>query len=350
MFAKLRFNTFAVSSIMHSSRYLLLFWGLLWLPRLYGQDLHFSQFYLNPIHSSPASAGVFEGTWRVGGIYRSQWYSVPVSYRTYAFAADGKLLPLGKSIFSLGLLLQQDQAGDGRLSWGQGGINLAASHQIGSRQNLSLGFGVAGIQREVDLSGLRFKNQWDGEAFDPNLPSKELQWRQSGIAPTLSAGLAWQYRAEDSRSSATLGAGLFHLNGPVVSLGENATAKLPVRLAVYGEGIFQSSERTDWVGIAALQRMGKAQELLFGGGVRQMLTQGMANNTFLRATLSTRWKDAIIPALQLERNNWIFGLSYDWNISRFDEATNGRGGVEIGLIWRWITVKVPPKEDCCPVF
>ena len=55
---------------------------------LHAQDLHNSLFYMNPLHMNPAFTGAFEGTFRLGGIYRDQArsaigssaYSTPVIY------------------------------------------------------------------------------------------------------------------------------------------------------------------------------------------------------------------------------------------------------------------------------
>ncbi|MBK8556789.1 MAG: type IX secretion system membrane protein PorP/SprF [Lewinellaceae bacterium] len=51
---------------------------------LQAQDLHYSQPQINPLHFNPAQTGVFRGDWRVSGLYRSQWESVPVPYRSLA--------------------------------------------------------------------------------------------------------------------------------------------------------------------------------------------------------------------------------------------------------------------------
>lgn len=314
------------------------------------QDLHNSQFYLNPVHLSPASTGVFEGEWRVSGLYRSQWQSVPVSYSTYSLSADWKAIERNKDRVSVGLLLQNDQAGDGRYSWGQGGLNISAAHAISASSELSAGFGLAGIQRSIHIGQLTFKNQWAGDFFDPSRPSGEPLERSSGLAASLSAGLAWSYRKPETRTRVQVGAGAFHLNRPVVSLGGDNQAKIPIRSSLLVEGIFQMQEQWDLVGVLGAQRQKNVQEILVGAGIRQMLSTGFANVSAIRTTVSWRLGDAIIPAVQLERNNWLLGLSYDWNISSFDTATNGRGGIEVALVWRVIPVEIPKADKCCPVF
>jgi len=314
------------------------------------QDLHYSQFYLNPTHLSPASTGVFEGKWRVAGLYRSQWQSVPVAYETYSLSADWKAIQRGKSLVSFGILLQKDQAGDAQFSWAQGGLNMSAAHLVGKSSAVSVGFGLAAIQRTVDISHLKFKNQWANDYFDPALPNKEPFGRTSGLSPSLSAGLLWHYQPAESRNRATMGIGAFHLNRPLVSLGDIDKAKLPIRASFFSEGIYQIREQYDIVAFASAQSMKTAKEIVIGGGMRQILTTGLANMTSVRATLAIRMGDAIIPAVQLERNNWLVGISYDWNTSKFNEATNGRGGIEIAVVWRVVPIPVTKVVKCCPVF
>lgn len=314
------------------------------------QDLHFSQFYLNPTHLSPASTGDFNGKWRVAGQYRSQWQSVPVSYETYSLSADWRAIQRGKSLISLGILLQKDQAGDAKLSWSQGGLNLSAAHTIGKLSTATLGFGLAAVQRTIDISQLKFKNQWAGDFFDPSLPSKELFGTGSGLAPSISAGALWHYQAATSRSCAKLGIGAFHLNRPVVSLGGIDAAKIPVRISAFTEAVYQIWDKADLLAFAMWQSMKSPKEIVIGAGMRQILTTGLANETSVSATLATRLNDAVIPAVQLERNNWLVGISYDWNISTFNDATNGRGGIEIAVIWRVVPVPVTKIVKCCPVF
>lgn len=43
---------------------------------LCGQDIHFTMYNMSPMTLNPAMAGKFEGTFRIGGIYRDQWASV----------------------------------------------------------------------------------------------------------------------------------------------------------------------------------------------------------------------------------------------------------------------------------
>lgn len=316
---------------------------------LNGQDLHYTQGLLNPMAMSPAAVGMFKGDLRASAVYRSQWRQVPVAYRTFSGAADWKVMQRGANQLSLGGMLQHDDAGDAGLSWLQLGLNAGVAHALSAEQSLSIGFGLAMVQRSFNIGNLTFKNQWGGDTFDPSLPTGENFNKASGLAASLSAGLHWQFRAAESRSGGDFGAGVHHLNRPVVSLGDFAYS-LPRRISFYGNVDWQVHYLYDLVFFNQWQQMTTAQEWLFGVGIRRILSSGLANDTKLQLALAYRLGDALAPSVQIERNNWLVGISYDWNTSRFDTATNGRGGIEIAVIWKRIPVPALKTVKSCPPF
>ncbi|MEZ4964204.1 MAG: PorP/SprF family type IX secretion system membrane protein [Saprospiraceae bacterium] len=316
---------------------------------LTAQDLHFSQMYLHPLHYNPAQTGVFRGEMRAAGIYRSQWTSVPVSYRSFSGSVDWKTIRSNTNMLSVGLMLQHDRAGDASLGWTSVGATAGVTHALGKSHAISVGVGLALAQRSVDISKLKFKNQWTGELYDPSLPTGEQFDNNSGIAPTLSAGVNWHYEpGEETRTRFDAGVGAFHLNKPDLSLAGDAGRKLPLRMSALLNGALQVGEYTDVVAFAAAQRMSKAGETVFGAGLRRILSE--ETDLALQFTLGTRLGDALIPAFQIEWMNWTAGLSYDWNNSDFDVATGGRGGFEIAVVYR--TLPVPPVRTfkSCPIF
>lgn len=315
-----------------------------------GQDVHFSQFYLHPITLNPATTGVFEGDLRFAAAYRSQWASVPVSYGSFAGAADWKALRRNTNLLSVGLAVQHDQAGDAGLTWTQVGATAAVTQALGEAQAIGVGFGFGFAQRAFDLGNLTFKNQWTGDIFDPSRATKETLRNSTGLAPTLSAGLNWHYGPSDSRSRLDIGAGANHLNRPKFSFDADSPNRLPLRITANASGALQAAERFDVVAFGAVQHMADAREILLGGGARCILSSGPGNATAVQLSLATRVGDAFIPALQVERNAWTLGLSYDINTSPFQVATARRGGFEVAVVYR--TLPVPPVKavKSCPIF
>ena len=222
----------------------------------------------------------------------------------------------------------------------------SVAHALGENQALSAGIGLAFVQRSFDISALRFKNQWSGDLFDASLPTGEQFDQSSGISPTLSAGLNWHFEASETRTRVDVSAGAFHLNRPRIQFGDDAEQGLPRRMALAVDGALQTGEYTDVVIFGAAQQMGEAREIVAGAGVRRLLN----NDAAIRFSLATRLGDALIPAFQLEWQNWTAGLSYDLNTSGFDVATNRRGGMEIAVIYRPMPVEPVKAFKSCPIF
>ncbi len=318
--------------------------------KLTAQDLHFSQFYLQPTFANPAQTGIFKGSMRFAGIYRNQWASVPVDFQTFGAAFDSKIMNRGTWILNGGLTVFRDKAGDAGLSWSQIGVSAAAAHALGENQAISVGFSAGFAQRTFDISGLKFKNQWNGENFDQNLPIKEILQNSSKFKPTISAGVNWHFENPDSRNQVDFGISGSHLNRPVVSFREDETAKLPLRLTFGGIGYAQISSKTDLVLFAQGQRMAKNFENIVGAGYRFWFSNVVGRKIALQFSGGFRLGDALIPAVQIEYNGLTAGLSYDLNISDFDIATQRRGGPEFALVYRIIPVPPPKTFKVCPIF
>ncbi|MEY4202417.1 MAG: hypothetical protein RL013_118, partial [Bacteroidota bacterium] len=245
---------------------------------VYGQDLHFSQFCLNPVTLTPAAPVMAQGDMRAAVLYRSQWQSVPVAYETFSGSFDFTAASSGSSMLRTGLQLQQDKAGDGGLEWLQAGLTVAIGQQVSAEHRLGAGFGLSMVQRRVEAGNLTFQNQWGGDSFDPSLPSKESFPAASGISPSFSAGFCWQYSADASRNSASVGAGLSHINRPDIGF-DAGGYRLPARADVYFHGTLQTSALDDVVVFGAWQQLATAREILVGAGYRRILTTGTANHT-----------------------------------------------------------------------
>src|ERR1700704_3261164 len=76
------------------------------------QDLHFSQFFEAPLLRNPSLAGIFNGDYRIQGVYRDQWNSFTNGYRTGSLNGEYKM-PVGKGndFITTGLQLLFDKAG-----------------------------------------------------------------------------------------------------------------------------------------------------------------------------------------------------------------------------------------------
>jgi len=75
---------------------LLLFCSILFFGSTQAQDIHWTMFDMSPLTLNPAFTGAYEGTFRVGGIYRSQWNSFTTGFETPSVYVDAPILMIGK--------------------------------------------------------------------------------------------------------------------------------------------------------------------------------------------------------------------------------------------------------------
>ena len=332
-----------------------------------GQDFHYSQFTNAPLHLSPGLTGIFAGDTRIAANYRTQWASVPVDYQTFTVMADHKYTcgSSGPGWFSSGIALNYDRAGDSRLTWAD--VGLYGSYTYPTSLNTFWTFGLrAGLgQRSFDPDKLRFDEQFDTGlgAFNPSLSSGETFANNSHIFFDAGLGInfRWQALQRDElidllhkRAKVDIGIGIHHLTRPDMSFIEDVKVKLPMRFSPYinanlqlGDPLdlrlaataqFQSSYR-EYVGMAGLNihfnphEPGRQWALMVGIGYR-----------------FDKFGDAFFPALELNYHDKLrASISYDFNISDFQVATNRRGGLELSV--RYLIKKVCPLPEFkfCPL-
>ncbi len=350
-------------------RYFYLFVFLSSVSSVFAQDIHFSQFFNAPFQRSPALTGVFDGDMRFALNYRSQWYDVPITYRTAYGGFDKRFHRKDGSanFFSLGIVFNYDHAGDSKLSNLQLGLNGSYTHKLTSNQFLTAGLQVAGYQRAFSDEDLRFDDQFNGKFYDPALPNNESFDNKSILYGDFSAGLNWHFKSDKdktrsngshrkSRTNINFGAGVFHINQPKRNFYDEDDFRYPIRFNVYGMGIFEVAQRMDLMVNAVGQYQSPYREHVLNGGLKfhfnNLLTQEWAMGVGFGYRFNNGFNngDALIPYFQLNINGWQFGLSYDLNISAFDVATGGLGGPEFSLIYIFKKAIAHPICPTCPTY
>lgn len=317
------------------------------------QDVHFSQYEYAPLNINPAHTGLFSGDFRLAGNYRSQWFSVPVSYRTTSITFDAHLLPfqLENDVWGVGLTFNHDQAGDAKLSLLNLFLSTAYTKSIGKRFFISGGVQLGFANRRFQLNKLTFNDQFNGDVYDPNIHSYDytkLAGKTNFSFFDINAGLNFRYK-KDARTWFDIGGGLFHLTKPNQSfLGDDIA--LPMRINVMANGSIQLSPVFDILPAFWFQMQGTYQEMVFGTDVRYHLNTNPGRETAFKLGVFHRLDDAIIARLGFEYQRFHFGLSYDVNISGFVPASRYNGGYELSMIYIWSKVPSLPIVKACPIF
>ncbi len=291
---------------------------------LFAQDIHFSQFNQAPARLNPALTGAFKGSYRIAGIYRSQWGSVSVPYSTVAFSGDAHNF-LKKKGLGVGVDFFFDQAGDGNL--GTLNFNASGSYQIrvNTNSHLTGGLQLGFSQRQIDQSNLVFGNQAGAggslESFNPNSSYMNA-----------SAGLAWQTKFA-SRKNLEVGIAFHNLTQPDINFYDNEEYRLDMRISFHAKYQFKVAEKVDLIPSVLYMNQGPHQQLTPGISGKYILDNRSHNYRAVYLGLWTRAGDAGFVSMGMDWNTLNVGLSYDFTYSDFTVASRYRGGFELSFIY-----------------
>ncbi len=314
------------------------------------QDIHFSQFNMSPLSLNPALTGLFDGDYRFASNYRGQWASVPVPYSTFSGSCDMNLLGnrLGNDKVGAGVFIYNDKAGDADFGTAQFSTSVSYIKSI-KKHTVSIGLQPGIVQRTINFPKLRFDSQYNGDTYDPSASTGETFLYNNYTYFNLSAGVNWLYKPKD-RVSYNLGAGLFNINSPKQSFFSNNDVLLFRKFILHGGTQFRISNKLDLLPAFMFLKQYKYTEVSVGTSLKFLLEKRHGQNQAFYTSCWLRYADAIILSTGYDYQNFNFGLSYDINISGLRPASNGRGGLEIAIIY--IIKKVPPviNKKICPTY
>lgn len=311
------------------------------------QDVHFSQFYETPQLINPALTGAFNGDIRAIINYRQQWKTIGNPFQTSMFAVDAGVIKKkwAKVVLNAGLMAYNDKAGASQFGTTQVNISVSARVTVSEKNKMAAGLQGGFAQKGIGNSELSWGNQFNGDAYDPNISSGEeaLLNTEPFFYGDFAAGLSWSFiskpknMASNDKITANAGIALFHVNKPQQKFYLEELENLYSKLVVHGRtsiglrGINMAIIPSFYM---AIQKT--AQEINAGGLIRYRLKEeskhtGLIKEAAIYLGGHYRVGDAFIPSLFLEVANFALGVNYDLNISGLKEVTQGNGGIEISL-------------------
>jgi type IX secretion system PorP/SprF family membrane protein len=341
------------------------------------QDIHFTQYNMSQMTLNPANTGGFEGTVRVGGIYRSQWTSVLKSnqYETPSLWVDAPIIRgfRRNDWVGVGLMLFQDKVGVGslvhsasklgaayHLGLGKSGktvLTLGAhygqeTYRVGDPNEFRFGDGLKQGNYLLDKDYIALNGTTGGPSN--NDPKSNYSDFDAGIALTSKLNKTTDFK---------IGFAVFHLGQPSFGLptGGGGTNPGPNPTPTPSTGSFRQPRRYVATGVFNLKtsdRMTISPSFLFQTMNKQdeIMVQGLAGYLFdpekditLQAGLGYRLGDAINLIVGAKKKGLTVGLAYDVNTSGLNNDTRNRGGFEIAAnyvvkIYKKAVVK--PKLLC----
>lgn len=304
------------------------------------QDIHFSQFFENAILRNPALTGIFSGDYKAGFNYRTQWSNISVPFVTVLASAESRVL-VNKEVgdyLSFGVTATYDRAGSISFNSFQVYPAINYNKSLESKHGAYLSFGFAGgyIQRSVDVSKMTFSSQYGSGGYSPLNASGEQITNTTIQNYDLSAGISLNSSAgENNQVNYYIGAAAYHITKPkhafdgqehFIRLNTKWTGNLGVRAAINSQyaitAHFNYTQQAPY------------EEIIGGAMLSWNSATTFENRFMLHAGLFVRYKDAIIPMMKVEFNQYAVTASYDINTSVLQPATNSAGGFELSLFAR----------------
>lgn len=297
-----------------------------------GQDVHFTQFYSNPLYLSPSFAGATQQH-RVASTYRNQWLGLPKGFSTYSFSYDHYFDNFNSGV---GVLFLRDAAGSGNLGTTGASIFYSYDIQFHPLWHLRPGLSFSYLSTGVQFSKLEFSSPTETS------PAEYAGDFDAGVSCMVYSPRFWG------------GFDVAHLMQPNQSLYQDLS-KIPVKFSVYGGyqivqrgRLLQPVEET--ISLAGLfKHQGQYNQLDVG---LYWFKMPMVLGIWYRGIplLNSPYGDALALLAGFKTKSFSFAYSYDFTISNLISSTNGAH--EISLIYEFTVKERKRKIHAipCPEF
>ncbi len=327
------------------------------LKILSAQDIHFTLFNMSPLTTNPALTGAFEGTARVGGIYRGQWTNVGNGFVTPSIYADAPIIRgFGENDWvGVGFIFLSDQAGTNNLDLNMAGLSASYHLALDNQGSSMLTLGAQFNQNSRRLNAFRaISEQSIDEALGGGgLNATQTEFNQNGNSELnkdysdINAGLLFRTEIDDE-TNLEIGLAARHINSPDASLrnmgqvsGSNPSDR---KMTIVAHSRYDMPLNDKW---------SLSPTIFFQttqGGRSEISIQAWAGRRInpdlqLNFGVGHRVNDAAKVLFGVDYKDLRAALSYDINISSADVITNNNGGFELGAYY---IIKVYPDPEQTP--
>ena len=317
------------------------------------QDIHFTSYDFSPLTLNPALAGSFNGSYRVGGIYRDQWRSVSNNgaYSTPTVHVD---VPLIKGFrkqdwIGIGAGVYRDQSSTSRLVQTKSFQGLSYHMALDKKQNQILSFGIQNGTgtRSVKGTNLRTETFILGEASGGggyyNQDDLLVQGTEGTIVDWVGGVTYSSYQRNSSFIRAGLSVGRIN-RGSQSFAGSSDEQK--VKITAFGLYDFPLAGNLFLTPSIMYQRTSNNQALVAQTKMSYLASE--AKGIYVNAGLGYRVGDAIQILVGADVKDVKVQLGYDINVNGLIGATNSVGAFELAVSYIGKVYK-KPKVDATKV-
>lgn len=352
--------------------------ALLLSSSLAAQDIHNSLFNMSPLSLNPALTGAFEGTARIGGIYRAQDFGITEvrGYYSPSFYIDAPVIQgfRKQDWIGAGFMVYSDNAGTTRLRTNISGLSGSYHFAVDKDRKTMLTLGVqwGSVSRRFDASQAILSDTFD-EAFgglgnpgttDPlAMPNGDNSNNPDDVQTSFSdinAGLMLRSTLNE-QTRLELGVALGHLTTPNYSFrggnnqggGQNPTAPAsdrdrPRKIVAHGRLLAQLDEVFSFEPTFLFQTTAGQTEI----GLQAWAGYRINPDAKANFGLGYRFGDAGKILLGLEYKDLRAALSYDITLSDRHRINDYNGAFEIAAYYILKIYKKPNVKPAifCPQF
>lgn len=312
----------------------------------------FTMFDMAPLSMNPANAGRFEGSFRVGGIYRSQWAGLNIGtggssdfagFKTLSAYVDAPLpFRLGKHWLGAGLEIFNDQTGAVKLNTFKAALSLSGHFMLGERGNSRLSVGLKGGLVQQRLVNPEGRTEQD-ILFNRPIASLNLNNDNTSYAD-FSGGVYFTHAAQ--RWGLEAGFAVHHFSQPSYEfLGQSSN--LPLLLIGNVLADIYVADRVFLRPVVFFESVAGINDL--NGQFLAGLDLNEQRDFKLFGGVGYRFMDAaaLIARAGVDIKGLRVGMAYDFPVSGLN--TGNPGGFELAAWYIFRippAIVVPPKEFC----
>jgi type IX secretion system PorP/SprF family membrane protein len=310
----------------------------------------------SPLTTNPANTGFIpDGDYRVGINYRNQWSSIMlIPYKTMSAFGDVQVMRnrFDNGWLGAGGVILRDVAGSGNLTSTKIYGSLAYHQLINAGSLVSAGFNVGWANKQINVTNLKFPDQYDGKFFDNKLPTAVALAANNISYLDVQLGLNYAYFPNE-KIYVNAGYSAHHVNRPRESFFDASPGidnRVPVRHIGFLNGSFLLNSQ--WIVNPNIYYTTQAKSFELVGGLNAHYNLSGDGDYQLIGGLYYRYKDAFIPMLGLQWHDIRATFTYDATMSTLKNYNNGRGAFEFSLIKQGMfdTYIGNKRQSMCPSF
>src|ERR1700730_633481 len=322
----------------------------------FGQDLHFSQWFNSPLTANPANTGFIpDADFRIGANYRNQYSAVmTVPYKTMSIFGDAQVFrnKIDNGWVGLGGVILRDVAGSGKLTSTKVYASAAYHQMLGLNSLLTAGFNAGYVNKSINLSDLKFPDQFDGKFFDNQLPTDVILDRTSVSYFDMQVGMNYAYFPTDN-IYVNGGFSVHHINRARESFFTSTSGydgRISPRYIAFFNGSFKVNEMLIVNPMAYYTRQAQSSELVGGAGLQYNLSGN--GETQLLGGVFVRPGDAAIAMIGFSWKNIRLTFSYDATTSGLKNYDATRGAYEFAILQHgfYSDYNGDRRQSLCPSF